>query len=157
MEDPVAALYDAHAAWLWRTARSLLGTAADAEDAVQEVFLALVRGGVETHELRQPKAYLATALIHAAGRLGRRRSRRAWEVLSDHPAPALDHDHQDHRLDQALASLNPDQRQVVALKIEADLTFAEIGAALDISPNTAASRWRLALDHLRRHLPSEDA
>lgn len=157
MEDPVAALYDAHAEWLWRTARSLLGTAADAEDAVQEVFLALVRGGVAVRDIREPRPYLATALVHAAGRLGRRRAARSWLAVGDHAAAEVPDRRHDERLDRALQDLPAEQRQVVALKIEADLTFAAIGAALDISPNTAASRWRLALDHLRRLLPDEDA
>ena len=55
---------------------------------------------------------------------------------------------------QALASslpaLSAEQREVVVLKIWGELTFEQIGAQLEISPNTAASRWRYAMEALRR-------
>jgi hypothetical protein len=38
---------------------------------------------------------------------------------------------------------------VLALKIDGGLSFAEIGMALGVSPNTAASRYRYALERLR--------
>ena len=44
------------------------------------------------------------------------------------------------------------QREVLALKIDGGLTFAEIGEALDVSANTVASRYRYALDKLRQVL-----
>ena len=37
----------------------------------------------------------------------------------------------------------------MGLKIDGGLTFAEIGAVTGISPNTAASRYRYALEKLR--------
>ena len=52
----------------------------------------------------------------------------------------------------ALAGLPPDQRAVVHLKLWEGLTFGEIAAIQDISPNTAASRYRYALDKLRERL-----
>ena len=55
----------------------------------------------------------------------------------------------------ALGSLPPEQREVVILKVWHGLTFAEIGAALDIPDNTAASRYRYALQKLRRELGDE--
>jgi len=51
-----------------------------------------------------------------------------------------------------LAALPLEQKAVVALKIWEEMTFAEIAIALDISPNTAASRYRYALDKLREAL-----
>ena len=44
------------------------------------------------------------------------------------------------------------QREVLALKIWGDLTFAQIAAQLDIPPDTAASRYRYALTALRKEL-----
>ncbi len=46
----------------------------------------------------------------------------------------------DEGLAYALESLPTDQREVVALKIDGNLTFAQIGKVLGISPNTVASR-----------------
>jgi len=45
-----------------------------------------------------------------------------------------------------------DQREVLVLKIWNELTFSEIGDALGISQNTAASRYRYALAHLKKSL-----
>jgi RNA polymerase sigma-70 factor (ECF subfamily) len=43
---------------------------------------------------------------------------------------------------------------VVVMKIWGDRTFAEIGEALEISPNTAASRYRYGLEALKKKLSS---
>jgi len=53
-------------------------------------------------------------------------------------------------LADSLRLLPDEQREVVVLKVWGDLTFDEIGEQLSISPNTAASRWRYAMDSLRR-------
>jgi RNA polymerase sigma-70 factor (ECF subfamily) len=69
-------------------------------------------------------------------------------------APAADPDEGAFR--QALAGILGElpalQRAVVHLKLWEGLTFEAIGEALDISPNTAASRYRYALDKLRDRL-----
>ena len=44
------------------------------------------------------------------------------------------------------------QREIIALKIDGGLTFVQIGEVLGVSPNTAASRYRLALEKLRTAL-----
>jgi RNA polymerase sigma-70 factor (ECF subfamily) len=52
----------------------------------------------------------------------------------------------------AMAELPEDQRAVVHLKIWEDMTFAQIAEALGLSANTAASRYRYALDKLEARL-----
>jgi len=47
-----------------------------------------------------------------------------------------------------------EQREVLVMKIWNELTFAEIASALEISQNTAASRYRYALAALKKNLPS---
>ena len=49
----------------------------------------------------------------------------------------------------ALGELPADQRAVVHLKLWEGLTFDQIAEALELSPNTAASRYRYGLDKLR--------
>jgi RNA polymerase sigma-70 factor (ECF subfamily) len=69
-------------------------------------------------------------------------------------APADDPDEQAFRtaLNQALDELPPDQRAVLHLKLWEGLTFEQIAGALEIPPNTAASRYRYGLDKLRDQL-----
>jgi RNA polymerase sigma-70 factor (ECF subfamily) len=55
-------------------------------------------------------------------------------------------------LSAAMAELPPDQRAVVHLKLWEHLTFDAIAEMLDISQNTAASRYRYAIDKLRERL-----
>jgi RNA polymerase sigma-70 factor (ECF subfamily) len=52
----------------------------------------------------------------------------------------------------ALDKLPPAQAEVVVLKIWEEMTFSEIGEVLGQSPNTAASRYRYALQKLAQHL-----
>ncbi|MGD9748743.1 MAG: RNA polymerase sigma factor, partial [Verrucomicrobiales bacterium] len=52
-------------------------------------------------------------------------------------------------LAKAMEALPDDQRSVVHLKLVEGLTFEEISRAQGIPLNTAASRYRYALDKLR--------
>jgi RNA polymerase sigma-70 factor (ECF subfamily) len=55
-------------------------------------------------------------------------------------------------LETAVGALPPEQREVIAFKIDGGLTFAQIADIMNISPNTAASRYRYALEKLRQAL-----
>ena len=144
-----ATLYDRDGAALFRVAVALLGCRADAEDAVQEVFVGLAQAGASLAAVENLRAYLFTALRHAAAKTAARRRadrRRPFPdalAAPEHPAPT------DERLERALAALPADRREVIALKIDGGLTFREIGEVLGLSPNTAASRYRYALAELR--------
>jgi RNA polymerase sigma-70 factor (ECF subfamily) len=52
-------------------------------------------------------------------------------------------------LNTAVLQLGPEQREVVILKVWGELTFREIGELLDLPMNTAASRYRYAVEKLR--------
>ena len=53
------------------------------------------------------------------------------------------------RLQNALAVLPAEQKEVVSMKIFQSMTFDDISECLKISINTAASRYRYALDKLK--------
>jgi RNA polymerase sigma-70 factor (ECF subfamily) len=55
----------------------------------------------------------------------------------------------DAELEQAVKALPPIYREVVVLKVWSGLTFQQIAGTLGVPLNTAASRYRYALDHLR--------
>ena len=50
---------------------------------------------------------------------------------------------------RCLQKLPPDQREVIVLKIWHEHTFEEIGALLELSPNTVAGRYRYGMEKLR--------
>jgi RNA polymerase sigma-70 factor (ECF subfamily) len=54
-----------------------------------------------------------------------------------------------------MAQLPYDQRGVVMLHFQAAMTFRKIAKSLDISVNTAKSRYRYGMDKLRRILDDE--
>ena len=85
-----------------------------------------------------------------------RRARREQTALADAEEsiePVFEfEDETQVALAAALDRLPHDQREVVVMKIWNELTFAEIGEALGISQNTAASRYRYALAGLKRIL-----
>jgi RNA polymerase sigma-70 factor (ECF subfamily) len=155
-EDSFALAYDRFGPALFRTAWLLLGSREEAEDAVQDVFVGLVRARRQLATIENLRAYLFAALRHATAERARCRRRRRSVSLEavEEPATASPRreDEQALRLEQALRILPAEQRELVALKIESDLTFAEIAVVLAISPNTAASRYRYALEKLRAAL-----
>jgi RNA polymerase sigma-70 factor (ECF subfamily) len=150
-EDAFAALYDGYAQPLYRVAWTLLRSHQEAEDAVAEVFLGLVRTQATLSAVENLRAYLFASLRHAAGRLVARR--KTQNLPNDElPAPqaggSIDAE-LFHLLEQGLATLPAEQREVLTLKIDGNLTFIEVAAVLNIRPKTAASRYRYAIEKLR--------
>lgn len=158
--DAFAALYDRLAARLLGVARTMTGSTTDAEDVVHDLFVDLARGRHRLAAVVDLEAYVFTMLRHAVGRRRRRAAtgRRALVTVAhdrarpDHAAAVLP----DDELAAAVAGLPAAQREVVALKIDGGLTFAEIGRVMGTSLDTAASRYRYALARLRQALAQED-
>lgn len=151
----VAALYGALAPRLFAFARRLLPVQADAEECVQEVFVSLVERSRRGEPVQDAGAYLFASLRHAVGARARRGERLAALHARAAPAeePRIEGPGPEARaLARALQALPQEQREVVALKVDGELTFAEIGVVLGVGLNTAASRYRYALEKLRKAL-----
>ena len=147
-----AALYDRHGAAMFRVAVAILGSPEEAEDAVQDVFISLVRLGTGLRAVRNLKAYLFASVRRAATK--RLPTGRPAGLLGADPADprtgaAPAESAMGARLQRALACLPAEQREIVALHVDAGLTFAACADVLGVSPNTAASRYRYALAKLR--------
>src|SRR5258705_6833081 len=159
-DDParwIGRAYDRHGAGLFRYALMLLGDTASAADAVQQVFLALVRNSRGAESVDREDRYLRRAVRNECFSALRRRSREPAGAGGESPlveSIASTRDDPELRavIDQALRALPPDQREVVHLKVFEGMTFQEIADVSDESINTIASRYRYALDKLRAHL-----
>jgi RNA polymerase sigma-70 factor (ECF subfamily) len=155
--DWIGRAYDRQAAGLYRYALMLLGDTASAADAVQQVFLALVRQGRATASLDREGHYLRRAVRNECFSALRRRRREPAIAVGDAPlVEPVDRASGDPELraaiDEALRELPPEQREVVHLKVFEGMTFQEIADVSDESINTVASRYRYAMDKLRASL-----
>jgi RNA polymerase sigma-70 factor (ECF subfamily) len=134
-------------------ARQWAGSVADAEDAVQDGFVRFWRA---KSRARSSTAYLYACVRSAAIDVARSHcSRRRREGAEAEASASLFDPAQAELADQveaALARLADEQREVVVMKIWGRLTFAQIAEALAINPNTAASRYRYALEKLETTL-----
>ncbi len=151
-----------HGAALVLLARQWVTDRADAEDIVQEAFVRFWRS---RHRAVDPTAYLYTCVKRSALewlRSRRRRAQREEAVARPEVAPGeslfvspLEQDERRAIVEAALRRLPEAQREVLVLKIWGELSFPQIAAALGISANTAASRYRYALAKLREQLAEE--
>lgn len=82
-----------------------------------------------------------------------------WDTLED-DAPSADEElhraEQREWLDEHIEELAPEQREVLLLRQETDLTFREIAELTDVSINTALGRMRYALKNLRKMMEASD-
>ncbi len=148
-------LYDAHASGLFHYLVTFTKGEADARDLLQELFIKLARG--VKMELQSEKAFLYR-LAHnlAIDWLRRRKVRwdseeRLVKELDEGGQRAPDPDAAllARCFAEAMKKLPDEQRTIVQLKLWDGLTFDEIAEAQGIPLNTAASRYRYALDKLR--------
>jgi RNA polymerase sigma-70 factor (ECF subfamily) len=146
-----AAVYGELAPPLYTVAWRILGDRAGAEDVVQEVFLRLFRG--EAAAAAEPRAYcFAMARNLALDELRRRRR----EPPSETETAASDSAEETAcaRADTAaaMASLGREQREVVALRLNAGLRFAEIARITGAPLGTVLWRYQAAIRKLRTRL-----
>lgn len=159
-EQAYATLYDILGERLFRVAVAITGSREDAHDLVQELFVAMVRSRDKLARVENLAAYMFTSLrrlaIRASGRRKRDRNAIAGRARQEAEAssPGNSGSKNEH-LESALNALGDSQREVIALKIDGGLTFSEIASVLGVSANTAASRYRYALEKLRTMLRSK--
>lgn len=135
---------------------------ADAEDVVQDAFIKVWKKYDRKKPITKSLLYAAvrtTAIDHARSNERRRqRENKAFEQRrkqADWFERTLETRERDALLEKAVQQLSGLQQEVLVLKIWGELTFQEIADTLDIPANTAASRYRYALDHLKKlEMPS---
>jgi RNA polymerase sigma-70 factor, ECF subfamily len=152
----VERLYQEHGAALLLFATAIVGEQSRAQDAVHQVFLRMLERG-DLGRASDPKAYLFASVRNAV--LNDERARRR-NVALDREALWFDPPTRDHaaerNLQRALAALPAEQREVIILHLWGELTFTQIADVLDLSLNTAASRYRYALAKLREVMCVEE-
>jgi RNA polymerase sigma-70 factor (ECF subfamily) len=162
-ERAFRALYEAHAAFVWRNLRRLGVLDADVEDKLQEVFVVAHRRWDEFVDRGHgPRAWLFQIALRVASDARRHRRRHpvdpdggaAQERQSIEPpqAAAFDRRQQLDLLDRALASIDVGRRAVLVLHEIEQMTAVEIAKTLEIPINTVYSRLRVARIELEQAL-----
>lgn len=133
----------------------------DAEDLVQEAILRMWHHQAEKGG-SPPDLPLVFSTIRFCGlnlhRSEKRRRKREEAIiyLNDFQDvwldPVLEDDEEALVLRSAVQNLSQKLREVVIMKFWGGLTFQQIAETLAISPNTAASRYRYAMEQLAHEL-----
>ncbi len=147
-------LYTKKAAEILLYGRALGLSHSEAEDVLQETFTALMRLA-EVPE--QPEHYVLRSFRNQALNYRRslwRRIRREWESTRWFERGSEETEKERAAM-ACLAQLPLEQREVIVLKIWHQHTFEVIGRLLEVSPNTAAGRYRYGLKKLKTCLNGE--
>jgi RNA polymerase sigma-70 factor (ECF subfamily) len=163
-EAAFAALFEQYKNLVFKTALLLLDGAgtpapeAEAEEALQEVFLSVYRslGSYQPERAAFSTWLYRITVNHCLNR--RRRRRWPWLSLDRVPAAQASAPSPEHALSEteavasALRCLSDKLRATVVLRFYADLSYAEIAQVLDIPIGTVKSRLAEALKLLGREL-----
>jgi RNA polymerase sigma-70 factor (ECF subfamily) len=148
------ALYERKGADLLLYGRALGLSHCEAEDVLQETFIALMALEAEP---RQPVYYCLRTFRNRAlnyrrslwRRLTRELESTRWFERSEGETA------EERSAMKCLAQLPAEQREVIVLKFWHRHTFEEIGQLLELSPNTVAGRYRYGIEKLRAALKRE--
>jgi RNA polymerase sigma-70 factor (TIGR02957 family) len=160
--DPATAAFLAHRNLLFTVAYEVLGSAADAEDVLQETWLRWVE--VDLAAVREPRAYLVRiATRQALNRLRTVRHRRESYVGPWLPEPLLTSPDvaEDAELAESLSlallhvleTLTPTERAVFVLREVFAVGYAEIAETIGKTPAAVRQIAHRARTHVAEHRP----
>ncbi|HZA09603.1 RNA polymerase sigma-70 factor [Mycobacterium sp.] len=155
-------VFDRHRGLMFAVAYRLLGSAADAEDVIQDAWFKW--SAVDRQGVAEPKAYLARIVSNLAlDRLRSAQHRRETYVGPWLPEPILTEGDAADDVEVAesvsmamlvvLESLSPLERAVFVLKEVFDFSYAEIGAAVGRSEATVRQAARRARANVEARRP----
>ena len=147
-------LYRAKAIELVLYGRALGLSHAEAEDVLQETFAAMLQ---LADAPEKPEHYCVRSFRNRVLNYRRSLWRRLTREFESHAwfERTKDQSPMEQSAMRCLADLAVAQREVIVLKLWHEHTFEEIGELLEISPNTAAGRYRYGLEKLRACLKGE--
>ena len=162
--DAIASCAQAHGAVLGRLCMALVGSQADADEAVQETLLRAHRAMATYRAEGTLKAWLCGIARHVCAHVleTRRRGRELAELV---PVPDPGDEGQDRftnrqrarELRAALDHLKPSERDVLALRFVAGLSHREIATACNLDEATARKRISRALARLRTVMTEKES
>ena len=157
-------IYDKYKVELLKLAVSLIGDVNMAEDIVHDVFVKFAQSAERIKLAGSLKSYLVTSVINRVRNYRRDNNRHSetsiegagllsssergpqqWAILSE----------QLMLLSHALQGLPYEQREVICLRMEMDMTFRQIATLQGAPVDTVKGRYRYAIQRLRLLLNGE--
>lgn len=137
-----------HLAW------ELLGDMHLAEDTVQQTLTVMLERKDHCGSIRNLRAYVFQAVRYNAlrERVRRRREEFGWAIVETATSTHDPTDFPPELLEEALLELPLRQQAVIRMRYYMNMSHREIGLALSISLNTAASACRYGLNKLKKRL-----
>jgi len=159
----LAQIYGKYVDSLLTLAAGLLDDAHEAEDVVQDVFVAFARSANGFTLRGNLKAYLTTAVVNRVRDRIRRQRKRPMPREAEAPVPSKARGPEEQlvfseyagRLSAALEQLPQEQREAIVLRLKANMKFKDIARLQGTSVNTALGRYRYGLQKLRASLNGE--
>jgi len=162
--DALGRIYKKYKDNLLRLAFGLLNDRAAAEDIVHDCFVSIAQSPEKLKLSGNFKSYLATCVVNRlrnANKAGHRREvigqDEAGTAVSNlkRPEQWIIDSERLRLLNNAMAQLPNQQREVIILHAQGEMKFKAIAELQDVSINTVQSRYRYGLDKLRSILNSE--
>jgi len=158
--DALRRIYEKYRPDLLKVAHTLLNDSSAAEDVLHDVFVTFAQQSGVFRLTGSLKGYLAICVANRAR--DRNRPYQPASLPDDDlikvrsriagPTENVERLELQKMLNQTLAQLPDDQREVIALRLQANLSFRRIAQLTEVSINTAQSRYRYGLEKLQRLL-----
>ena len=157
-------LYQRHRTKLYRFLLHQTGSAASAEEIYQDVWMSVIRTRDRYQVTARFSTFLLTIAHHRVADFFRDRVARLSVAKEDEqvalsdadgpqdPADVAQSTQEIMRIDQALLQLSVEQREIFLLRQESDATLEELAEMTGVNRETAKSRLRYAVAHLKRIL-----
>ncbi len=146
---------------VWSLARRYLGNEADAEDAVQDVFIEIwSSAGRYDRSVASEVAFISTITRRRLiDRLRQYRRRPTTESIDDQvgdrqpsvPTP-LDDDAELAQVERVLGEMEPEHREILSMSLYEGFSHSEIASRLEMPLGTVKTRVRRGLIHVREQL-----
>lgn len=157
------AIFDESESGLRRFLTGKLPQAADVDDCMQSVSVAMLKNSTEI-PIAARRAWLFRVAANEAARWWRNKSttERVLEKHADSACrddtspPAIETEETVQRVNQAIENLSEEVRLIVTLRLRQGLTFQAIADQLQLPLGTVLTRMRRAMQRLRSEFEGED-
>jgi RNA polymerase sigma-70 factor (ECF subfamily) len=140
----------------------LTGSREDAQDAVQEAFIKCWKNIEQVEQVRNLRAWIFRIALNTGRDIRQTAWRRKRQGLPEEeqmvvssaagPLAQVLRSERESQLREALWQLRDEEKEVFLLRQNGDMTYEEIGEALELPTGTVKTRMRRALQRIREAL-----